>query len=130
MGKFGRSWALVKSSWSVVRADKELLALPVISGVASLLTMASFLVPIVLTARVDQADGTTGFEIGPFGYVLVFVMYVVLAYITIFFNTGLVCAADERMRGGDPTIGSALRGARPRVQSRSCPGPSSAPRCR
>jgi hypothetical protein len=40
---------------------------------------------------------------------------VVLAYITIFFNAALVFAADERMRGGNPTLGSALRGAASRA---------------
>jgi hypothetical protein len=31
-----------------------------------------------------------------------------LSYCTIFFNVALVCAADERMRGGEPTLRSAL----------------------
>src|SRR5262245_5666078 len=30
----------------------------------------------------------------------------------IFFNAAIVCGADERLRGGDPTLGSPLRGAR------------------
>ena len=115
MGRFARSWALAKASWSVLRADKELLVLPVISGLLTLVVMAGFAIPIFLTGHTDAttADGTTGstFRLGPPGYVLGFLMYFVLAYVTIFFNTALVCAADERMRGGDPTLGSALRGA-------------------
>ena len=35
---------------------------------------------------------------------------------TIFFTAALVHAADERLRGGDPTLGSALRGARRRAR--------------
>ena len=31
-GRFARSLELVKASWAVVKADKELLFLPVISG--------------------------------------------------------------------------------------------------
>jgi hypothetical protein len=42
-------------------------------------------------------------------------MYVTLAFITIFFNAALVHAANQRMSGGDPTVGSALRGAALRV---------------
>jgi hypothetical protein len=38
-------------------------------------------------------------------------MYVVLAYVTIFFNAALIYAANERLDGGDPTLGSALAGA-------------------
>ena len=124
MGKFGRSWALAKSSWSVLRADKELLLLPVISGITTLVVMASFALPIFLTTSTDNssattlADGTTTgstFHIAPVGYVLIFVAYIALAYVTIFFNTALISAADERMRGGNPTLGSALRGATSRA---------------
>ena len=42
-------------------------------------------------------------------------MYVVLAYVTIFFNAALVSAAHERLGGGDPTLGSALAGAASRA---------------
>jgi len=46
---------------------------------------------------------------------VLFLMYVVLAYITIFFNAALVSAAHARLSGGDPTIGSAIRGAASRA---------------
>jgi len=46
---------------------------------------------------------------------LLFLAYVVLAFITIFFNAALVHAANERLSGGDPTLGSAIRGAMLRV---------------
>lgn len=103
MGRIQRTWELAKASWRVLQADRELLLLPVISGVATLLTAATFLVPLT-------AAGGTGLE-GPGSYAVVFGLYVSLAFITILFNTALVHAADERLRGGDPTVGTALNGA-------------------
>ena len=100
MSRIGNSFALARSSWAVLKADKELLLLPVISGVASLIVAASFLIPLVVTGEMTGAS-----------FVLLFVLYFVLAYITIFFNAALISAANERLEGGDPTIGSALRGA-------------------
>lgn len=110
MGKFKRSWELAKSSWDVLKADKELLILPVISFIASAIVAASFFIPLFLSNS-STVDGETTFSLGPVGYVVTFIAYVALAYITIFFNAALVSAANERMNGGDPTVGSALRGA-------------------
>jgi hypothetical protein len=48
-------------------------------------------------------------------WVLVVVSYFVLAYVTIFFNTALVWAANERLEGRDPSLGSSLAAARSRA---------------
>ncbi len=116
MGRFGRSWALAKASWTVLRADKELLILPIISFVATAVAAVSFFVPVFLlgstTSTSSELGGSTStFEMGPAGMAVAFVGYIVLAYITIFFNAALISAANQRMDGGDPTLGSALRGA-------------------
>lgn len=103
MGRIGNSIALAKASWQVLRADKELLLLPVISMAAAAVTLSLFFIPIM----VGGFDGTS--------FVLLAVMYFVLAYITIFFNAAVVSAAHERLAGGDPTVGSALRGAASRA---------------
>jgi len=105
MGKIGRTLELAKASYEVLRADKELLVLPILSFLTSAVVAATFVVPTLLV--VDQES--------PITYIVAFVGYVALAYVTIFFNTALVSAADERLRGGDPTVGSALRGASQRA---------------
>ena len=97
---------LARASWEVLKADKELIALPVLSLVATAVAAGSFLVPMMLVGRADT-DQNPAWVILP----LAFAAYLVLAYITIFFNAALVHAANQRLEGGDPTIGSALRGA-------------------
>ena len=109
MGRIRNSIELAKSSWQVLKADKELLALPVISGIASIIAAATFIIPLLSSTDLEEGTMSTA------GYALLFVMYVVLAYITIFFNAALVSAAHERLSGGDPTIGSAIRGAASRA---------------
>lgn len=78
------------------------MLLPVISGAASLIVAASFLIPII-------AAGVT--DLGGAALAMMLILYFVLAYITIFFNAALISAANERLEGGDPTVGSAIRGA-------------------
>jgi hypothetical protein len=107
MGRISNTIRMARSSWAVLKADKELLVLPAMSALATVIVAATFLLPLVGSG--EDFEGGTG------TYILVFVMYVVLAFVTIFFNAALVHAAHERLNGGDPTIGSALRGAMARA---------------
>lgn len=103
MSRIGNSIALAKASWQVLKADKELLLLPVISMIATAVTMVLFFIPILTT------------DFGGASFVWLAAMYFALAYVTIFFNAALVSAAHERLQGGDPTVGSAIRGAASRA---------------
>ncbi len=103
MRRIGNSIALAKASWEVLKADKELMLLPVISIAATVITVATFFIPVLIAGE------------GGASLLLLVVMYFVLAYITIFFNAALISAAHERLEGGDPTVGSALRGAASRA---------------
>lgn len=113
MGVFSRSWSLFKASWSVLRQDKELILLPVVSAVASLICVAPFFGLAFLTANPSETVTSSGndFTMSPIGYVFLFVAYLVGAYVTIFFQAALVLAANERLSGGSPTLGWALSAA-------------------
>jgi len=45
MGRFARSWALVKLCWRVLQQDKELVVFPIVSTIGVLIVTASFVVP-------------------------------------------------------------------------------------
>lgn len=110
MGRFARSWDLTKTSFSVVRQDKELLWMPVLSGLASLVTVLAIAgvgFGSGLWPETQNADGTANLP----GFLLAFVLYILLAFVGLFFNAAVVAAASERLGGGDPTLGSALRAA-------------------
>lgn len=107
--RLARSWHLVKASAAVLRSDKELLLFPVISSVAMLLVIATFLVP-VLGLRLFEQGG-----VGPLGYAIGFLFYLVQYFVIFFFNSALVGAAMIRLQGGDPTVADGLRIAWSRV---------------
>ena len=106
--KFSRSWELVKASAGVLRSDKELLIFPVISGIAALIVLASFAIPIVSLKLFEGGNG-------PLGYVLGFLFYLCQYFVIFFFNSALVAAAMIRLNGGDPTVADGLRIARERM---------------
>ena len=112
-GRFARSLALARASWSVIRADKELLWLPVLSVMALMLLVGSFVAPAVALGAFDAAaaagDPPTAFAL------VAFVFYVLAYFVAIFFNTALVGAAMIRMDGGNPTLRDGLAIAWSRV---------------
>lgn len=104
MRRISNTIDLAKGSWEVLKADKELMLLPVMSAALTVVVAATFLVPLFLGGVGEE-------DLGVFDYLILFAMYVAIAFVTIFFNAALIHAANERMQGGDPTLGSALRGA-------------------
>jgi hypothetical protein len=106
-GRFSRSLELAKASWSVVRADKELLLLPVLSVVSLMVIVGSFVLPFAALGGFSPGVGTV--EPGTGSTLVALVFYVVAYFITLFFNTALVGAAMIRMDGGNPRLGDGLR---------------------
>jgi hypothetical protein len=110
MGGLVRGWALVGASWRVLLADKELALFPIISGICTLFAVAAFVLPAALLLRTTRGaiDVNTATS-NPGSMALLFVFYLVTAFVTLFFNTALVGAALERLRGGNPNLASGLR---------------------
>ena len=106
--KLSRSWDLVKASASVLRSDKDLMLFPVISGLATLVVLATFLVPMFALRIFADGIGLGG---AVFGFLFYFVQYSVM----IFFNCALVGAAMIRLEGGDPTLADGFNAARARI---------------
>lgn len=108
MGKLARSWELVKASWSVLQADKELLVFPIVSSIAVLTVMVTFAVPMFLTGMFESGF-VRGGGIPVAGILLGFAFYAVQYTIIFYCNSALVGAAMIRLKGGDPTIGDGFR---------------------
>jgi hypothetical protein len=106
--RLARSWELTKASFGVLSADKELLVFPLLSGLASILVLATFAVPVVLTNLGTQlAAGDEASRV--LGGIVSFLFYVTQYFVILFCNTALVGAALIRLRGGDPTVGDGFR---------------------
>jgi len=110
MARIRNTWELAKASWEVLKADKELLALPVMSAVAVIVVALAFIAPVALIGN-ELSQGAEELDPGPLGYILLAMGYFAATFVGIFFNAALVSGAHERLTGGDPTVRSALRGA-------------------
>ncbi|MCG6534816.1 MAG: hypothetical protein L7F78_09020, partial [Syntrophales bacterium LBB04] len=54
--KIERSLQIMKASWEILRQDKEILMFPMMSGLALILILASFAVPIFALGNVDTIE--------------------------------------------------------------------------
>jgi len=104
MGRLGRSWQLLKTSLHVLRQDKELILLPILSFVSAVIILASFIGGLFFTGILFT-----------FSWVLIIgllLMYLLLYFVIIFFNTAVIACANIRLNGGDPTISDGIKVAR------------------
>lgn len=108
VSSFVRSLSLIRASFGVLTADKELLVLPLISGAASIILIGGFVAALMGNPMFMGLAGQENPVLPNWFYAWLFVFYFVQYFIIIFFNTALVGAAIARLSGGDPTIGSAL----------------------
>lgn len=114
--RISNGWELAKQSWQVLKLDKELLLFPLISGVACLMVLASFAVPLYST-QYFQTVMDEGGQVSqdPIAWVILFAFYFVNYFVIVFFNTALIACAIIRFRGGDPTVMDGLRAASSRM---------------
>lgn len=100
------AWSLAKSSWHVLQHDRELIWLPVIGGLGALVVGAAFFGPLAAIV-----GGTQGGSIPLAGWIVGFAGYVAVSAVVFLSRAAVVHGAHTRMEGGDPEVGSSLRGA-------------------
>ncbi|MDW7755674.1 MAG: DUF6159 family protein [Brevefilum sp.] len=101
MERIKRSWELVKASLEVLKQDKELILFPIISAMIMFFVTLTFLIPTLLGNILDGIF-VNGMPI--FGYIVLFLFYLVQYTVVYFNSTALVGAAMIRLRGGDPKV--------------------------
>lgn len=115
MEKFERSWRILKASWDILRQDREILLFPVFSGLALLLILLSFAVPVVALGGVETVQRVARHNGAVGNGIVLFAFYLIHYFVILFFNTAVVACAAIRMRGGNPTVGDGLHAASARL---------------
>jgi hypothetical protein len=110
MRRLSNSIALAKSSWAVLRTDKELALIPVISVFTTLAVMALFGGGLYfsLSEKVTQPGNAATLQPTPLTYVVGAIGYLAITFVVTYFAAVLVSGAHQRLSGGQPTLGSAF----------------------
>lgn len=109
MGFFTRAsngWQIAKTSAKVLNAHKELILFPIMSCIAMVAIIGSFIwalvVPMNLAGELESVDRFAGL-------LILFVLYIVNYFVVVFFNMGLMHCAKLYFDGEEPTIAKGLQ---------------------
>jgi hypothetical protein len=86
-----------------------LLWIPVIGAIASLAVFGVLGGLFLLTGIDSGSDGSD--SLAPFGYVLIAIAYIALAFVAVYFQAALVAGANARLDGRATSIGESLSAA-------------------
>ena len=101
---FSRSWKITKLSFKVISHDKEMLMFPVLSGVFSVLFFIAMLFPSVISKLIEDSAVNDGVS-----YLLVFVTYLGLAFISTFFSVATVYTVKTRFEGNNASFMDSIK---------------------
>jgi len=109
MGKFSRTWELVKQSFVILRSDKQLMLFPILSAISCLFVTAIIATGgtlLLMPAMASSAASGQPFHPNqsPLFLIGTFTMYVANYFIIVFFNVALVGVANSRLMGGNWTF--------------------------
>jgi hypothetical protein len=113
MGKFSRSWELVKQSFAVLRSDKQLMLFPILSAISCFIVTAiistggAFML-LPMRASAIAAGEKFNPNSSPLFLFGMFILYVANYFIIVFFNVALVGVANSRLMGGTWTFRDGL----------------------
>jgi hypothetical protein len=115
--RIAASFDLARSSWNVLRQDKQLIVFPVVSGIGCMLVLASFAIPFTaLRGWEVLANAKNGVQDVPWWmYVLAFAFYFCNYFVIIFCNAALVSCALMRFGGHQPTVAAGFQAAMSRL---------------
>jgi hypothetical protein len=111
MGKIAITMSLMKASWQILKKDKELLLLPVISGVCCLSIMTIFVVLGLEHGWLKSFAKDATAQQKNMAYWFMFFFYYCNYLVIIFFNSAIIACAVIRMNGGNPTLEDGLQAA-------------------
>src|SRR5438045_1645597 len=107
--RISNGWQLTKQSFQVLRTEKGLLIFPLASGIACLMVLASFAVPLWLSGSIEVLDEHGKTDVNPLAYLVLFAFYLTNYFVIVFFNSALVACAVMRFDGGNPTPSDGLK---------------------
>lgn len=111
--RLSKGWEITKSSFEVLRKNKQLLIFPILSGISMLLILASLFVGIL---------GFSGWQVNNIeepsrvtAYILAFIYYVINYFVVVFFNMALVHCTRLYFQGEEVTVRKGLEFSMSRI---------------
>lgn len=105
--RFSNGWTIAMNSFSVLKANRQLILFPILSGISMILVITSFVVILFASAGWDTENIREQSTL--VNYLFVFLYYLVNYFVIVFFNTALIHCTHLYFNGEEPTIRKGLQ---------------------
>jgi len=105
--KLSNGWRLSIDSLKVLKANKQLIIFPILSGLSMVLIIGSFIVVILASAGWDL--DYLGNESTTRHYLFAFLFYLVNYFVVVFFNMALIQCTRDYFNGETPSVKKGLQ---------------------
>jgi hypothetical protein len=96
-----------------MKKDKELLLFPLLAGIFSIIFILTMLFPTIISSFMG---GNVPGNYGIIDYILIFITYLGLAFISTFFNVCVIYTTKIRFEGGNATFWQSISFARSKIR--------------
>ena len=101
-------WKLTMSSFKILKANKQLIIFPVLSGITLILIIGSFVVA-TLANNGWTFDSPGELRGSPTYYLILFLFYLVNYFVIVFFNMALIHCTRLYFRGEEVSVSEGLK---------------------
>lgn len=113
--RLSNGWTIAQNSFKVLKANKQLLIFPVLSGISLILIMLSFFTAILGFAGWDIDNINVPERNDVLSYVFLFGYYIVNYFVVVFFNMALIHCTSLYFKGEEVTIAKGIAFSRSRI---------------
>ncbi len=113
--RLSNGWIIAMNSFKVLKANKQLLIFPVLSGISLILIMATFVVGALGFAGWDIANINIHSNNRFLGYAVMFVYYIVNYFVVVFFNMALIHCTTLYFKGEEVSVAKGIAFSRSRI---------------
>ncbi len=113
--RLSTGWTAARACVDVLRRDKKLIVLPLLSGISCLLVLASFAIPLAIVKPAFLNEHADVHQVPPWFWAVLFVFYFINYFVVYFFNSALIYCALSHFRGEPVTASEGLRAAARRL---------------
>ena len=113
--RLSNGWIIAMNSFKVLKANKQLLIFPVLSGISLILIMATFVVGALGFAGWDIANINIHRNNRFLGYAVMFVYYIVNYFVVVFFNMALIHCTTLYFKGEEVSVAKGIAFSRSRI---------------
>ncbi|MFN3692888.1 MAG: DUF6159 family protein [Candidatus Paceibacteria bacterium] len=106
LSRWRASWLLVKESWRFLRADSELLLVPVIATIMMVLLFGILMVTLLVTGMIDALQNDSALAVQ--GTVFIFGSYLITAFVVALSRAMVVHTVAKRAANTDATLGQSF----------------------